>query len=259
VEPVIEFTAASAHNVTMMTNRAAAGSMAFAVLLSFVRLSAQRAPQNVPSPEVEQAIEAVLTEISAEEARFTEPRQPENKEWVKRRLEHLFNVDQKARGAYIRPRPAHWSSETREYYRKKLANRIIALDRAHTAELMELLKLYRWFTISEFGEKVEGYAWLLVQHSDFDVAFQQEVLAILTSLYPKGETSPSNYANLWDRVARNTGKLQRYGTQGHCVEPGRWEPYEVEDPAGLDQHRASVGLSTMAEYLRRSKERGYCP
>jgi hypothetical protein len=232
--------------------------LAIGVLLLCGPLAGQQPP--APRfPEVESALEAALAEISAEEALFVEPRQPQDKEWVKRRLEHLYNVDQKARNAYVRPRPAEWSPEARQYFGKKLATRIMALDRANTAELKELLKLYPWFTVSEFGARADGFAWVLVQHSDLDVAFQQEVLAILTSLYPKGETSPNNYANLWDRVAKNTGKPQRYGTQGRCAAPGRWEPYEIEDQTNLDQRRASVGLPPMADYLRMSKERKFCP
>jgi hypothetical protein len=246
---------------------ARARSLCFCVLVLFSchPLYGEQQPAAAPStpavsfPEADRALEAVFAEISAEQALFTEARQPQSKEWVKRRLEHLFNVDQKARGAYMKPRPADWSPEARQYYGKKLGSRIVALDRAHTAELKELLKYYRWITISEFGEKAEGHAWLLVQHSDLDVPFQQEVLTILTSLYPQGETNPSNYANLWDRVAQNTGKLQRYGTQGRCEGPGKWVPYDVEDPAHLDQRRTSLGLTTMEAYLRRSVERRYCP
>src|SRR5262249_30051436 len=136
-----------------------------AVLLRCGLGSAQEPPA-AAFPEADRALEATFAEISAEQARFTEPRQPENKEWVKRRLAHLYDVDQKARAAYVKPRPVEWSAEACEYYRKKLANRIVALDRANTAELKELLKLYRWFTVSEFGKETDLHAWLLVQHSD---------------------------------------------------------------------------------------------
>ena len=237
-----------------------AGTLAFivAVLLPCGLGWAQQPPA-VVFPEVDRALDAVFAEIAAEQARFTEPRQPQDKEWVKRRLAHLYDVDQKARGAFMKPRPAEWSPEARQYYGKKLSSRIIALERAHTAELKELLKLYRWFKVSEFGEKGDLHAWVLVQHSDRDPAFQQEVLAILTTLYASGETDGNSYANLYDRVAYNAGRPQRYGTQGRCAGPGKWEPFEIEDPANLDQRRASVGLSTMAAYLQRSIDRGYCP
>jgi hypothetical protein len=208
---------------------------------------------------LDRALESVFAEISAEQARFTESPQPQDKEWVKRRLAHLYDVDQKALGAFIKIRPAEWSPAAREYYTHKLAQRIIALERADTAELKELLKLYRWFTVSEFGEKADMHAWVLVQHSDRDPAFQQEVLAILATLYPSGETNASNYANLYDRVAMNAGKPQRYGTQGSCAAPGKWEPSKVEDPAGLDQRRASLGLPAMTAYLQSFNHLKYCP
>ena len=209
--------------------------------------------------EADRALETVFAEISAAQAKFTEPPDSHNRDWVKRRLAHLYEVDQLARGAYIKPRPADWSPEVCDYYGKKLANRITAIDRANTAELKELLKIYRWFTISEFGKESDLQAWVLVQHSDKDPAFQQEVLAILTTLYKTGETSGNNYANLYDRVARKAGQPQRYGTQGQCACPGKWEPFEVEDPAGLDARRAAVGLSPMDAYLRQFPHRKYCP
>jgi hypothetical protein len=232
--------------------------IAFCLSVSVLCHALYGQPVESSSPEVEQAFDAVLAEISAAQARFTEPPNPRDKEWVKRRLEHLYNVDQLARGAYVKPRPSAWSADEQKDYNRKLANRIMALDRANTAELRELLKIYRWFPISEFGEPVEKCAWVLVQHADRDVGFQQEVLEILSSLFPKGETSSNSFTNLWDRVAMNTGKPQRYGTQGKCHGPGNWVPYEIEDPANVDQRRASVGLSTMAEYVRRSVERKYC-
>ncbi len=124
------------------------------------------------------------------------------------------------------------------------------VDRANTARLKELIKTHGWFTISKFGREADRTAWLLVQHADHDVAFQKEILGILAGLYPKGETDPHNYAYLWDRVAANTGARQRFGTQGKCTGRGKWEPFEVEDPAGLDARRKSVGLPAMRVYTR---------
>src|SRR5689334_11591508 len=136
-----------------MTDPAKAGPLALGVaLLLQCGLGLAQQPSAEVFPEADRALDAVFAQISAEQARFTEPRQPDDKEWVKRRLAHLYAVDQMARGAYIKPRPAEWSAAAGEYYRKKLANRIIALDTANTAELKELLKVYHWFTLTEFGK-----------------------------------------------------------------------------------------------------------
>jgi len=236
----------------------AALTLAIAVLLSG-RLDWAQTPPAATFPEADQTLEAVWASIRAEQARFQEVPAPQLKEWVKRRLAHLYTVEQKALGEYIKPRPAAWDPAEKEYYTRKLAARIIALEDADTAELKEFLKRYRWFTVSEFGAETDTHAWVIVQHSDRDPAFQREVLAILGTLYASGETSVSNYANLYDRVEMNAGKPQRYGTQGNCAGPGQWVPYEIADPAGLDERRKSLGLSTMAEYLQRSKDKKYCP
>ena len=42
---------------------------------------------------------------------------------------------------------------------------------------------------------------------------------------------------------------QRYGTQGTCVGPGKWEPLPTEDPNLLDERRAQVDLGPEADYI----------
>lgn len=99
-----------------------------------------------------------------------------------------------------------------------------------------------WFTISAFGRDADHAAWLLVQHADHDVAFQRDVLARLTKLVDKNETDRSSYAYLYDRVAVNDGKLQRYATQGACTGPGKWQPKPYEDTPHVDERRAWAGI-----------------
>ena len=216
-------------------------------------------PKPVWLPEVNRQIQAVLTSVEAEEAKFAEPPKPHDKEWVRRKLQHMVNIDQMVRTASEDPKLSGWSPDARRHFNQKRGALMGKIDRANTAELKELLKIHHWFTVSEFGEKVDNLAWLLVQHADHDVAFQQQVLGILTELHAKGETRPSSYAYLWDRVAGHTGKKQRYGTQGRCIGPGVWEPFEIEDPANLEKRRAGVGLPSMQVYRKIFRERGLCP
>lgn len=129
----------------------------------------------------------------------------------------------------------------------------------NTTDLKELLKIYDWFKITEFGKKTDIQAWLIVQHADQDHEFQENILKILEQLYPVYETSPSNYAYLHDRVASSFNdpsemKPQRYGTQGHCAGPGQWEPWPLENQDKVDELRKSVGLGTMEEYKKMFKD-----
>lgn len=129
------------------------------------------------------------------------------------------------------------------------------VDEGNTAWLRARLKTHGWFTIAEYGKEADGAAFLLVQHADRDPAFQAEVLPMLEKLALEGQTRPSDYALLFDRVAVAQKRPQRYGSQGRCDAQGVWTPFETEDPANLDQRRATMGLLPSAEYAARLSER----
>ncbi len=129
-----------------------------------------------------------------------------------------------------------------------ISARTCATDIDNTAWLKVQLPESGWFRISVYGPSADKNAWLLVQHADHDVAFQKQVLSLLEPLVPLKETSPGNYAYLYDRVAVAEKRPQRYGTQGRCVGDKKWKAFEAEDPDQLDARRASVGLMPQAEY-----------
>lgn len=126
--------------------------------------------------------------------------------------------------------------------------RTCATDIDNTTWLKSQLAESGWFRISVYGPNADKNAWLLAQHADHDVAFQKQVLSLLEPLVPLKETSPSNYAYLYDRVAVAEKRPQRYGTQGRCVGDKKWKAFDVENPEQLDARRASVGLMPQADY-----------
>jgi hypothetical protein len=204
---------------------------------------------------VDSDIQKYDEELAAMNAQFEQvSADPNNKEWVKSKLSHMYGMDQYMRRYSNTPAERGYSSGEQNEFYKQFMPRWLALDTANTKDLKMLLDIYRWFTISEFGVQADEQAWLLVQHADADAEFQNHVLGILAELWPIGETVPSNYAYLYDRVAASwmdeaKRKLQRFGTQGTCVGPGLWAPLPVENPDSLDQRRASVGLGPEAEYI----------
>lgn len=182
-----------------------------------------------------------------------------DKSWIKQKLEFMFEIDQYMRNYLNVPYNFHYSKKEIEFSRKEFGTRFESMDRTNTADVKLLLKKYEWFTISEFGKQADNDAWLLVQHADLDHDFQNDVLTILGNLWRIGETNPRNYAYLFDRVAASFNDpskriLQRYGTQGMCVGPGKWEPIEMEDPANVDKRRMEVGLEPLQNYINRFKD-----
>jgi hypothetical protein len=183
------------------------------------------------------------------------PAKSQAKEWVKIKINHMVKVDQYMRQYWNIPSIHQYTEVEKKEFNIQFSLRSNSVDQENTSDMKELLKIYTWFKISEFGTEIDKNAWLLVQHADHDPSFQKEILIILTELYKKAETNPSNYAYLWDRVAaswsdQNKRTLQRYGTQGRCVGHGVWQPLPVEDPDHLDERRQAVGLGSEAEYIK---------
>lgn len=56
-------------------------------------------------------------------------------------------------------------------------------------------------------------AWLLIQHADSDVEFQQYCLELMEREVESGGVAKSDVAFLTDRILVNKGKPQLYGTQ----------------------------------------------
>ena len=213
-----------------------------------------------PFPKVDADLAQYDAEIQRMEGAFAEfPADPQNREWVGKKLQHMVDTD-----LYMRKFPAvvydhKYSQEEQTYFFTKFGPKWQQLDQQNTTDLKSLLTIYSWFSISEFGAVADQNAWLLVQHADQDPEFQKVVLVKLEKLYSVNETKPANYAYLFDRVAASWNDpskrtLQRYATQGTCVGPGKWEPIPYEDPANIDVRRASVGLGTLAEYMGMFKD-----
>jgi uncharacterized protein DUF6624 len=87
-------------------------------------------------------------------------------------------------------------------------------------------------------------AWLLVQHAPPE--FQEQCLPLLEEAAARGNASPRDAAYLRDRVLLHRGEPQLYGTQ-YIVRDGVLTLWPVQDPEGLDERRAALGLEPEAQ------------
>lgn len=127
-----------------------------------------------------------------------------------------------------------------------------AVDTENTARMKEIIAEHGWPGRSLVDEDGALAAWLLVQHADEDVPFQQRCLELLRAAVAAGEASARHLAFLTDRVRLHEGRPQVYGTQ-LTMGDGKLEPTDLEDPERVDARRAAVGLGPLAEYIPRSK------
>jgi hypothetical protein len=123
-------------------------------------------------------------------------------------------------------------------------------DAARTERLREIVDEHGWPTCDLVGVDGNSAAWLIAQHSDHDVEFQQQALELMREAVADGTADATEMAYLEDRVAVNTGEPQVYGTQVECV-AGRAEARNLADPDGVDERRAEVGMEPAAleDYL----------
>jgi hypothetical protein len=121
-------------------------------------------------------------------------------------------------------------------------------DLRRSDRLSEIIEEHGWPGHELVGEDGASAAWVIAQHSDLDVALQEEALELMRAAVDEGDADATELAYLEDRVALNNGEPQIYGTQIGCVD-GRAEPAELDDPDRVDERRRDVGLDPLADYL----------
>ena len=118
------------------------------------------------------------------------------------------------------------------------------IDARNMKRLAEIIDAFGWPGLRFAGAASET-AFLVLQHADH--ASQRKYLPLLREAVKRNDAVGSNLAMLEDRVRVADGKPQLYGTQ-LATKPLRFEP--IEDEAGVDARRSSVGLPPMAEYAK---------
>lgn len=130
------------------------------------------------------------------------------------------------------------------------------VDLRNGVEVKKIFYKYGFPNLDLVGVRGSQNFWLLVQHQDTDPRFQDSVLTAMKVEVDKGKASKSDYAYLVDRVKRNSGEKQVYGTQLQLNSDGTsYEPQPVIDPAKLNERRKSVKLETIEEYIESMNRR----
>jgi len=100
------------------------------------------------------------------------------------------------------------------------------------------------------GEKGSNNFWLMVQHCDKSVGFQEKILKAMKAELPKHNADPKNFAYLTDRVLLNTGQKQIYGTQlTYNTDSCQAIPKPLADSLNVDRRRSEIGLEPIESYL----------
>lgn len=117
--------------------------------------------------------------------------------------------------------------------------------------LTEIMDEYGWPAEDRFGAEAAHAAWLVAQHADRQLDVQRRALKLLDEAVTAGRAGARELAFLRDRVLVNEGREQLYGTQIAGIDDGAPVPWPCQDPEGMDERRAEVGIEPFAQYTAR--------
>jgi hypothetical protein len=121
-----------------------------------------------------------------------------------------------------------------------------AIHRQNAARLKEIIAEHGWPHEELAGDDGAKAAWLIAQHAIGEPDFQRQSLQYLQRHAAEGKLPAWQAAYLEDRIAMHENRPQRYGTQWmDDVRDGLVRPWTLEDPARVDEFRASVGLGPL--------------
>lgn len=129
-------------------------------------------------------------------------------------------------------------------------DRLREVDGGNAAWLRGVIAGHGWPEAGRFGARAAHAAWLMVQHSA-DLDLMEAVLPAIRAEVERGALEPFCWLSLFDRVALERGRPQRFGTQASLDDQGVWRVLPLEDEAEADRQRARFGMSTVAENLAR--------
>jgi hypothetical protein len=133
--------------------------------------------------------------------------------------------------------------------------RMAALHQRNTARLRQIVAEHGWPGRALAGADGAEAAWFIAQHAVLDLDFQRDALAALTAAVERGDAPARQMAMLTDRVRMGSGQPQVYGSIHMGDEHGNLVPYVTEDPEGVAERRAAVGLPPLEEKTAELKAR----
>jgi len=135
-------------------------------------------------------------------------------------------------------------------------NQIRRIDSLHFPVIKAIFDSVGFPGYDLVGKTSSHNFWLLVQHADKHLEFQQLALSAMWTQVEKKNANGADYAYLVDRVKVNAGELQIYGTQMTLNETETsFIPLPVAFPEQLDARRKSVALPPIDFYINAMNER----
>ena len=128
-----------------------------------------------------------------------------------------------------------------------------AVHEENAGGLDDVIAAWGWPTSELVGDEGAEAAWLIAQHAIGLPPFQRKCLRLLKVAVAAGKAPAWQMAMMPDRIRTFEGRPQVFGTSFDWDEDGEISPRPIEDPDGVDQRRAQVGLPPLAEAVAKHR------
>nr|WP_314858380.1 DUF6624 domain-containing protein [uncultured Undibacterium sp.] len=166
---------------------------------------------------------------------------------LKAQLEQIFDTDQNLRNQLVSiGKKLGYASEEAKVLWKQIAEK----DALHLKAVEAILTEHGWLGPKQVGAKASETLFLVIQHADDNA--RRKYAPMMRKAVKEKKATAGSFAMMEDRIAVEAGEKQTYGSQLSIVD-GHTVLSPTEDPDHLDERRAALGMTGIADYLNSSK------
>jgi hypothetical protein len=162
---------------------------------------------------------------------------------LKAQLEQIYDDDQNLRNQFvaITQKSGYESEEV-----KALRKQIVEKDAINFKAVEAILAEHGWLGPKQVGSKATGALFLVIQHADEEA--RRKYVPMMREAVKEKKARADSLALMEDRIAIEAGEKQIYGSQLSNID-GKMALRPTEDPDHLDERRAAIGMSRIADYV----------
>lgn len=125
----------------------------------------------------------------------------------------------------------------------------VNVDELISNQLKKIFNEYGFPTGELIGRDAMSGVFFIIQHSN-ELDWQRANFPKIKSAVSNGYLDGEKYALLYDRIQKNSGLKQKYGTQLEQIDETTYRLYDLEKEFELDKRRMEIGLFPFSMYKR---------
>ncbi|MFZ6798854.1 DUF6624 domain-containing protein [Undibacterium sp. Di24W] len=186
-------------------------------------------------PRWKKTVARLQTKLAEQEKKYDQK--------LKAQLEQIFYQDQNLRNqlATIAQKSGYESEQA-----KVLWKQIDEKDALNFKAVEAILAEHGWLGPKQVGSKASEALFAVIQHADKEA--RRKYVPMMREAVKEKKARADSLALMEDRIALESGEKQIYGSQLSSVD-GKMALRPTEDPDHLDERRAAIGMSRIADYV----------